>query len=51
MKRIYVNEQACIGCHLCEVYYQRWCAGTLEDLYQVLAKGKADAVLAATERI
>ena len=22
MKRIYVKEQACIGCHLCEVYCQ-----------------------------
>ena len=22
MKRIYVNEQVCIGCHLCEVYCQ-----------------------------
>jgi len=22
MKRIYINEQACIGCHLCEVYCQ-----------------------------
>ncbi len=22
MKRIYVNESACIGCHLCEVYCQ-----------------------------
>ena len=22
MKKIYVNEQACIGCHLCEVYCQ-----------------------------
>ena len=22
MKRIYINEQVCIGCHLCEVYCQ-----------------------------
>jgi carbon-monoxide dehydrogenase iron sulfur subunit len=22
MKRVYVNEQVCIGCHLCEVYCQ-----------------------------
>ncbi len=22
MKRVYINEEACIGCHLCEVYCQ-----------------------------
>ena len=22
MRRIYIREEACIGCHLCEVYYQ-----------------------------
>lgn len=22
MKRIYINEKACIGCHLCEIYCQ-----------------------------
>lgn len=22
MRRVYINEQACIGCHLCEVYCQ-----------------------------
>lgn len=33
MKRIYINESACIGCHLCEVYCKLAHSG-LNDLVQ-----------------
>jgi len=38
MKRIYVNEEWCLGCHLCE-YYCAFANGTNPDMIKAL-KGK-----------
>jgi carbon-monoxide dehydrogenase iron sulfur subunit len=39
MKRVYVNEKVCIGCHLCEVYCQLHHAGT-KDLVKAFRQGE-----------
>jgi len=39
MKRVYVNEKVCIGCHLCEVYCQLQHAGT-RDLVKAFKQGE-----------
>jgi carbon-monoxide dehydrogenase iron sulfur subunit len=38
MKRVYVKEEVCIGCHLCEVYCQLQHAGTA-DLVKAFKRG------------
>ncbi len=40
MKRVYVKEQACIGCHLCEVYCQLRHADS-KDLVKAFKKEEA----------
>jgi carbon-monoxide dehydrogenase iron sulfur subunit len=38
MRRVYVNEAVCIGCHLCEVYCQQQHAPT-KDLVKLFKRG------------